>query len=111
MRYNLIRKRVEITVPWVFGTVENGDAVSLSHVLSLASQYGMPTGLVPTFIDAIADENAYNPVADWIASHAWDGQDRLAAICNTITPTAGYPLELRDSVVTRWLLSVSWPRF
>jgi hypothetical protein len=107
VRYNIIRKRTEITVPWIFGTTENNDAVSMTHILSLASQYGMPTGLVPPIVEAIGDENSFNPAADWINSRPWDGEDRLPAFYNTITPRAEYPLELRDLLMRKWILSAA----
>lgn len=107
VRYNIIRKRTEIGVPWVFGTTENNDAVSMTHILSLASQYGMPTGLVPPIVEAIGDENSFNPAADWINSRPWDGKDRLPAFYNTITPRAEYPVELRDLLMRKWILSVT----
>jgi predicted P-loop ATPase len=107
VRYNIIRKRTEITVPWVVGTTENNDAVAMTHILSLASQYGMPTGLVPPIVEAIGDENSYNPAADWIYSQQWDGVDRLPAFYATITPRDGYPLELRDLLMRKWMLSIT----
>lgn len=107
VRYNIIGKRTEIKVPWVFGTTENNDAVSMTHILSMASQYGMPTGLVPPIVEAIGDENSYNPAGDWITSQPWDGEDRLPAFYNTIVPIEGYPLELRDLLMRKWILSVT----
>lgn len=107
VRYNVIRKRTEIAVPWVFGTTENSEAVSMTHILSLASACGMPTGLVPSIVEAIGDENSYNPAADWVNSRAWDGLDRLPTFCATITPREGYPLELRDLLMRTWMLSAT----
>lgn len=106
-RYNEIAKRVEIAVPWATGTADNGETVSLTHILSLASRHGMPTGLVPAMVEAIADENAYNPAGDWMRSRPWDGVDRLQVFFETITPQEGYPIELRDTLMRRWLLSVA----
>ncbi|MHC9420579.1 VapE domain-containing protein [Sphingomonas citri] len=107
VRYNIIAKRTEIVVPWVSGTADNSEVVSMTHILSLASRYGLPVGLVPAMVEAIADERAYNPAADWMHSRAWDGEDRLPAFYATITPRAGYPLELRDLLMRRWLLSIA----
>lgn len=107
VRYNLINKRTVINVPWVMGTGENSDAVSMTHVLSLASRYSMPTGLVPSMVEAIGDENSFNPAADWILGRKWEGEDRLKAFYATIIPRDGYPLELRDVVMRKWLLSVA----
>jgi putative DNA primase/helicase len=107
VRYNIIRKRTEVTVPWVVGTTENSDAVSMTHILSLANLYGMPVGLVPPAVEAIADENAYNPAAEWIHSVEWDGVDRFPAFYATITTREGYPLSLRNILMRRWILSAT----
>lgn len=64
VRYNIIRKRTEIAVPWLYGTLENRGPVAMTHILSLASRYGVPTGLVPSLVEAIGDENSFNPAAD-----------------------------------------------
>jgi predicted P-loop ATPase len=107
VRYNVVRKRTEIAVPWLVGTAENADAVSMTHIQSLASRYNMPTGLVPAMVEALGDENSYNPAADWMHGRAWDGTDRLQAMCRTIVPREGYPPALRDLLLRKWLLSVA----
>jgi transposase InsO family protein len=40
VRYNVIKKRTFISVPWVSGGSENSDAVAMTHIQSLASRYG-----------------------------------------------------------------------
>ncbi|KQM35979.1 VapE domain-containing protein [Sphingomonas sp. Leaf10] len=107
VRYNIIRKRIEIVVPWIASTVDNGDAVALTHILSLASQYGMPVGLISNVVDAIGDAHAYNPASDWIFSKPWDRIDRLKTFFATIIPMDDYPIELRDDLMRRWILSVT----
>ncbi len=107
VRYNIIRKRIEIVVPWIASTVDNSDAVALTHILSLASQYGMPIGLISSVVDAIGDDHAYNPASDWIFSKPWDGIDRLKTFFATIIPMDDYPIELRDDLMHRWILSVT----
>lgn len=106
VRYNIIRKRIEIVVPWISTTVDNGDAVALTHILSLASQYGMPTGLISNVVDAIGDSRAYNSALNWIDSRPWDGIDRFEAFFATIIPVEDYPIQLRDDLMRRWILSV-----
>lgn len=107
VRYNVIKKRTEIDVPWLSGQTENAEAVAMTHIQSLASRHLMPTGLVPAMTDAIADKFSYNPAAEWINERPWDGTDRLPDICNTIKPKAGYLLALRDLLVRKWLMSVT----
>lgn len=106
-RYNIIRKRVEVEIPWITGKTDNADAVAMTHIVSLANLYMMPAGSVLQMTDAIADEYAYNPAADWINSRAWDGEDRLPSICATITPTEDCPTWWRDKLMRKWLLSIA----
>ncbi len=107
VRYNVMKKRTEIIVPWLVGTAENADSVAMTHILSMAVRYGMQTGLVPQMVDALSDENAYNPAANWIRSKPWDGVDRLPAFCDTITAREGYPEPLKVVLMTKWILSAA----
>jgi putative DNA primase/helicase len=104
-RYNVIKKRDEITIPGHTGTSDNLSNVAMTRVVSLASQYGLATTLVPAFVAAIADQNAYNPVADWIASKPWDGEDRLPAFYATVWEEEEYPTDLKEVLMRKWLLS------
>lgn len=107
VRYNIVKKRTEIVVPWLVGTAENADSVAMTHIQSLALRYRMPTGLVPAMAEAISDENAYNPAAEWITGKPWDGRDRLPDICATITAREGYPEALKVVLMRKWLLSIA----
>ncbi len=107
VRYNLIKKKDEILVPGQQGTSDNLDNVSLAEITSLASKYGLPTGLVPEFVKVLADRNAYNPVADWIRSRAWDGTDRLPDFYDTIIEQPDYPGPLKCVLMRKWLLSAA----
>jgi predicted P-loop ATPase len=106
VRYNIIKKRTEIVVPWLVGTAENADSVAMTHIQSLALRYTMQTGLVPAMVEAIGDENAFNPAADWINSKPWDGVSRLQDICNTVETREGYPMPLKEILITKWLRSI-----
>lgn len=105
VRYNVIRKKVEIIGPGLCGTTDNHDNNALTLIISTAARHGLATGAIPAIIDALADRNLYNPVADWIVSEPWDGEDRLPAICETLETVEDYPLELRHVLFTKWLLS------
>lgn len=106
-RYNEVKKKVEIEVPGQPGTLDNRDNVTLSHVVSLASQAGMPTGHVPEFVDAVADRNAYNPAADWIRGRPWDRGDRLPAFLDTVKVQADYPPGLKRTLMHKWMRSAA----
>ena len=105
VRYNVIKKKTEIRLPDFICTTDNADNVALTHIVSLAATNNMPTGQIPMYVEALADSNSYNPVAEWIKLRPWDGQDRLDAIVATITAKEGYPPELKRTLIYRWLLS------
>ena len=107
VRYNLIKKKDEITIPGHRGTPDNLDNVTLSKIVSLASKYGLPHGLVSDFVQVLADTNAYNPVADWIRGRSWDGMDRLADVYATVIEQPDYPAELKRVLIRKWLLSTT----
>jgi predicted P-loop ATPase len=104
-RYNVIKKKVHTTLPGSQGTTDNADSVALTHISSLAALNGLSPGCVPSYVEVIADSAAFNPVADWINSKPWDGEDRLPSVCNTLTTREDFPPYLRDILVRRWLLS------
>lgn len=105
VRYNVIKKKVEIIVPDVTGTTDNHDNNALTHIISIAARHGMATGNIPAIVDALADRHLYNPVADWITGEPWDGLDRLPAICETLVTVDDFPLDLKTLLISKWLLS------
>lgn len=107
VRYNVIKKKDEICIPGHQGTSDNVDNVTLTRIVSSASKHGLPTGHVQGFVQAIADRNAYNPVADWIRSYKWDGMDRLHKLYATVIEKPDYPGALKETLIRKWLLSAA----
>lgn len=105
VKYNLIKKKVEISVPNLSITPDNRDNVGMTRVISVAARYGIATGNIASYIDVIADKYAYNPVQDWIRSSVWDGVDRLPELYSTVQTTADYPAELKRILLKKWFLS------
>lgn len=106
--YDVIKKKTVINAPMVKCSLENYDNSALAHVYSLANQSMLPSKNIQqlnTFIDAIASENPKNMVIDWVSSVNWDQQDRIKPLCNTLTLANGFPEHMRDTLVTKWLIS------
>jgi putative DNA primase/helicase len=103
--YNVISKKVNIAVPGVNGTPDNADNVAITLIYSLANLNDMATGQLMNLIGVVADKNQFNPVADWIMRKPWDGVDRLDAFYNTLLQREGFPEELKQALIYRWLLS------
>ncbi len=106
-RYNTIKKKVEVELPGHQGTPDNLDNVAVTTIISLATSVRMSHTLVPEYINAVADLNAYNPVADWIRSKPWDGMDRLAEVYASVIAQPDYPDELKKDLLRKWLRSAA----
>lgn len=108
VRYNVIAKKMIIHIPKCLGgTMDNADNVGMSRIISLANLCGMSSGQVAEFILVIADENQVNPVAEWIRSKLWDGEDRLSAFYDTLETKVEFPKKLKETLMFRWMLSLT----
>ena len=105
VRYNVIKKKLMISLPGHTGSIDNLDNVTMTRIISLATLNGLPYSQIPAYVEAIADQNMYNPVADWISSKPWDGKNRLPDICETVTERDDYPVRLKNTLICKWMLS------
>lgn len=104
-RYDVIRKDLVITYPGQSGMADNQRTKALDTIISLCALNRLPKSDVPSFLVSIGDDNAVNPVADFITSKTWDGQSRFGALLDTIQTRPGYSRELLALLVRRWLVS------
>ncbi len=102
IRYNAVRKEMEINIPGESYTTDNALNCALAHINSLATRHHMTTEKIPEYLGFIADENRYNPVADWITSRPWDGENRLPALIQSLDAKSP---EIARFLVWRWLVS------
>lgn len=105
VRYDVIRKRMDIQIPGLSASPENYLDVAMNQIFSLAALNDLGSGNLAPFVSAIADRNRFNPVATHIASKTWDGIDRLTKLYATLTVANDFPSHLRDVLIYRWLLS------
>lgn len=106
VRYNVICKKLNITLPGVSGTIENYDSIAMTHIANLAILNGMSASSIPEIVMAIADQNPLNPAADFIKSRQWDNINRIPTICETIMAQDDFSDELKVVLMYRWLLSL-----
>ena len=104
-RYDVIKKRLQITIPGASGSPDNADNTAMTHVVSLAILNNLPHGQIPSYVEVIGDMNQINPVAEWITSKIWDGVDRLQALYDTLEEREDFPKTLKEILLRRWLLS------
>jgi putative DNA primase/helicase len=105
VKYNIIKKKVQIVIQGHKGSFDNQDNVLLTQITSIAALNGFPTSQISNLLLAVADRQLYNPVADWITSVPWDGVDRLPAFYATLVENEDFPKSLKETLMYRWLLS------
>lgn len=109
VRYNVIRKDVELLIPGASFSVDNRANASLAWLASACTRFGIPTGPLGDFLCYMADQNLYNPVASWVTSKPWDGRTRLNDLYNTITAVGeadDYRIwDIKAAMMKRWLIS------
>ncbi|MBF0220542.1 MAG: hypothetical protein HQL49_13590 [Gammaproteobacteria bacterium] len=105
--YNVISKQMQIIIPNSSGSPDNADNTAITEVVSFATLNNMSYGMVPNYLEAIANKNPVNPVADWIHGRVWDENDRLPEFYATLTTEEGYPQPLKETLLRRWLISAA----
>ena len=102
-RYNVIRKNEELIIPGHGFSSDNDSNASLAWVLSEMEKFGMSSGKAGEYLTFLADQNPYNPVANWISSKAWDGRSRLDELCDTLISPMAKPL--KKLLIRKWMIS------
>lgn len=102
VRYNVIKKSIEILIPGAGFSRDNRDNAAIAHVLSECEKVRMSTKHVAQFLITLADENPYNPVATWIESRPWDGVSRLDEFFDSVR--TGDKEALKGKLLRKWLV-------
>lgn len=109
VRYNVISKEEEILIPGAAFSLDNKQNASLAWLLSECAKFRMPVDRVPDFITYLGDQNLYNPVAEWVMSKPWDGQDRLSDLIATVKAkdeaSDERVMRMKTAFITRWMIS------
>lgn len=104
-KYNVMRKKPEFLIPGMYAVSEEFDNAAFAELESMCELNNMSSGKVQAYALRIAAENPYHPIVDWITSKPWDGKSRLKKFYDTIQVQEGYPVELRDLLIYRWMIS------
>ena len=100
VRYNVIKKDLEINVPHQDFVADLQKDAALVEVENRCRHMGVPATNVRDYLKLLAVE--YNPVKDWIESKPWDGTSRLEEFLGTIK-SSNEPL--KKMLMSKWLLS------
>ena len=101
VRYNVIKKRMEIDIPNTKFIADMKEEASLIEVEDRAINMGIPHTRVRDYLKILAEE--YNPVVEWIDSEPWDGESRLQAFLDSLTTHESN--QLKEMLMKKWLVS------
>lgn len=102
-RYNEVRKKVSVAIPSRSYSPDNEANAVLAEITSIAARNRVPQSMLSDYIKLIADQNAFNPVKDWMTSKPWDGTSRLGDLYGTVTVSGDRALT--EKLIFRWLVS------
>jgi len=101
VRYNVIKKRMEIEVPNMKFIADMKEEASLIEIEDRCINMGIPHAKVRDYLKILARE--YNPVKEWIESVPWDGQSRMQPFLNSLTTHDS--VQLKEMLMRKWLIS------
>lgn len=101
VRYNVIKKRMEIEIPNMKFIADMKEEASLIEIEDRCINMGIPHAKVRDYLKILAQE--YNPVKEWIESVPWDGQSRLQAFMDSLTTQESN--QLKETIMRKWLIS------
>lgn len=105
LRYDVIRKEMQVTHPGQRGTMDNVKSKVVDTVISLCALNQLPKTDTPSFLLSIADDNPCNPVMDFITSKPWDGISRFDDLLATVQTKPGFDRDLLALLMRRWLVA------
>lgn len=108
-RYNVIAKKTEVLIKGERYSMDNADNSALARLESCLRKFRIPKGDTDNYINFIADQNLFNPVAEWVRSKPWDGETRIPQFISTIIANGEADDEIigraKEFLMCKWMLS------
>ena len=102
VRYNLMTRRREITLPAYPIFTDDSENDSLSTIHYIATNNGMPVNNLDMHLDKIAAIYPYHPIVDCIKVKIWDGIPRLDKFIATIKTK---DMILSHKIIKTWMIA------
>ena len=101
VRYNVIKKRMEIEVPNMEFIADMKEEASLIEIEDRCINMGIPHTKVRDYLKILARE--YNPVKEWIDGTPWDGESRMQRFLDSLVVHDNN--DLKEMLMKKWLIS------
>lgn len=108
IRYNMIAKEEEILIPGQSFSIDNMGNATLAWLRSECSLFRFPVDSIDGMVTYLADQNQYNPVAEWVSSKPWDGVSRVKDFYGTVEGALDHVDRKRlfkETLLRRWMIS------
>lgn len=107
IKYNSITKEVEIHTPnALYGGFDDGKDAAATAIVSECCRYQLPKSNTHEYLNAIAYQNQYNPVLEWIQSRPWNKEDDYVdMMCQTVTARDDFDEKFKNTLIRKWLIS------
>lgn len=102
IKYNLMTRRREVTIPGHYISSEDIENEALMRVHYLSTLNDFPTKLLNAHLQTIAMENAYHPIVECIKNNKWDGVKRLDEFVQTIKSN---DQQLSNKLIRTWMIA------
>ncbi len=103
--YDLIAKDIILSGPEMIGGDDDlKDAANLGWMNHLCELNKIKTSKIPHYLNVMMQANQVNPVAEWIEEEAWDGQDRITELFETLTLADDQNKEIAAMTFRKWLM-------
>lgn len=100
--HNLMRHRLEITVPSLDVDEETRENKTIEALVALAERNGLARPQTLSHIQILA--RSYHPVWEWIVDKPWDGVNRMPDLLASISLMPGTDADLAGLLLHRWLI-------
>ena len=101
VRYNVIKKRMEIEIPNMNFIADMKEEASLIEIEDRCINMGIPHTKVRDYLKILARE--YNPVKEWIDGVPWDGESRMQRFLDSLMVHENN--DLKEMLMKKWLIS------
>ena len=106
VRRNITSREDEILIPGKTYFTETESEAAFADLISICEMNNLSKSQhINSYCTAIASENAYNPILDFIKSKKWDEKSRLQELYDTIITDEDFSKELKELLVRKWLIS------
>jgi putative DNA primase/helicase len=102
VRWNMMNRSRDVIVPGKEFYYEESENIALTHITNLAVMNDMPVRRIDKHLDAIALEDRYHPICDWILSRPLVDHGIFTKFLTCIRTTND---DLSYVLIRRWMIS------